>query len=172
MKHILIYLSLVFSATLFISSCTKSCEKVVCGFNEQCAQGKCYCNDGFEGDSCNILAYTKYEGTFLVSEICQGTQSPFGPQYQVFVTKGNNNATIVISGFLGQGINLTAIIRTDQANRGNTLEIPRQNHGGITGIEGFGTYNPVMGANGRFSIELNYSISGVPYSCRQVFFPN
>jgi hypothetical protein len=168
MKNKLFYTAAIFTLFFSVVGCkSKSCEGIVCGVNQQCAQGKCYCADGYEGDNCTTEAYTKYIKGYFVQENCQGGPSPAPQNSTVTITQGLFINRLNINNFLGAGIIIQGIIRTDQANRGNSIEIPRQNSAGVQ-VEGFGTLNP---ANGRITFELNYNYGGVNYSCIQTFYP-
>ncbi len=170
MKYINIFYSLFFVLLISVSSCTnKSCEGVVCGPNKQCSQvdGKCYCADGYEGDDCTTEAYPKYIKSFYVYETCQNV-SPI-PQSTTFITQGSQVNLVWINNFRETGLQVRAIIRTDQANKGNSLEIQRQNVGGII-VEGYGTYNTPNA--GQITFELSISEGGGPsFTCQQRFIP-
>jgi hypothetical protein len=169
MKYNYVFYFLFLALLVTVSACSnKSCEGIVCGPNKQCAQGECYCADGYEGSSCTDLAYTKYIRSYLVQENCQGTSPNTPPNTNITIYQGTQLNRVVLSGFLGMGLDVVAIIRTDQANRGNTLEIPRQNLGGVT-VEGYGTYNTPQA--GQISFEFTYTYNGTPYSCQQRFYP-
>lgn len=71
MSKKLFLLAALFGAfTLFTTSCveTDPCKDVDCGPNGTCFEGTCECNDGFEGDACDIEWATKFLGSYLGSD--------------------------------------------------------------------------------------------------------
>jgi hypothetical protein len=72
-----------------------------------------------------------------------------------------------MSNFINLVGDVAVFIRTDKANRGNTLEIPQQNVGGVR-VYGIGTYNP---ANGRITMNVEYTVGSINYACTHVFYP-
>lgn len=157
-----------------ISSCNKkSCEGIFCGSNRQCFEGECYCADGLEGDSCNQYANQKYIGSYMVYEAdCGGGQGvPGGSPYQTEIQEYPGYANrLSITNFLNIA-NIVATISTDKANRGNIIEIPKQNYGGIQ-VSGVGAYIPsINNTRGRISINIEYTYSGVGYRCKHEFYP-
>lgn len=172
MKH---WLLLLFTfgtlGILSIAGCNKkNCADIFCGANRQCFEGECYCADGLEGDSCNQNANKKYVKGYLVYEQqCSGGQGyAGGTPYQTFIDSfPNYRYRLNISNFLNMGVPVSAIIRTDKANRGNSLEIPQQNAGGIS-VYGIGTINP---ANGRITMNMEYTVGSMNYACTHVFYP-
>lgn len=170
-----IYLSVIaFSAAiafLSIAGCNKkSCQNIFCGSNRQCFEGECYCADGLEGDNCDQFANQKYARNYFVQEQqCSGGQGYLGgSNYQTFLDSfPNNKARLRMSNFLNLVGDVAVFIRTDKANRGNTLEIPQQNVGGVR-VYGIGTYNP---ANGRITMNVEYTVGSINYACTHLFYP-
>ncbi|MCO5280371.1 MAG: hypothetical protein M9931_04855 [Chitinophagales bacterium] len=171
MKQFFILFFLFGAIATGIYSCNKkSCDKVFCGSNRQCFEGECYCADGLEGDSCNQYANKKYARDYIVYETqCQGGQGyPGGSPYQTHIDSfPNYRYRLRLSNFLNMGIEVTAYIRTDKANRGNSIEIPQQNLGGIQ-VYGVGTYSPM---DRRITMNIEYSVGSVGYACTHVFYP-
>ncbi len=150
----------------YASSCeNRKCTDVICGVNQICNNGNCFCADGYEGSGCSTLSYLKYIGNYNVSENCFTQGSNFG-SYTAFITQGTTNQTLFINNLFGQGVQAAAIIRTDQSNQGNFLEIPQQSQGALT-FSGQGTFNPV---NNRMTLQLTYSFNFGNYQCEHTFF--
>ncbi|MBK7147573.1 MAG: hypothetical protein IPH78_01820 [Bacteroidetes bacterium] len=154
------------SILFFVMGCeNKSCTDVVCGANQTCNSGNCFCVDGFEGTDCNTQSYLKYIGNYNVSENCFNQVSNFG-NYTAFITQGTTYNTIYINNLFGQGIQAGAIIRTDQSNQGNYLEIPQQSQGALT-FSGQGTFNQSLN---RMTLQLNYNFNFGSYQCEHTFY--
>lgn len=104
------------------------------------------------GNQCAVLAYRKYEGTFNISESCQG-----GPGHNVFF--GTIQASLSpinelrFLNFLNSGQNAVAYITTDGNNQANYIVMPNQQLGGSGfTVSGEGNYFML----GNFSqIQLN-----------------
>ena len=167
MKKIIIILSSIFFAT-FINSCDDtSCDDVLCGLNQNCISGNCYCADGYEGESCIELAYEKYIRSYNISKSCEQGNGGFG-----FTTFGNIQADgspineLLFFNFLGLGQTAYAYIATDQTGKGNYLRFPSQNIGSAE-IVGEGFYED-YGTYGRLRLEIqlttNQSISKCTYT--------
>lgn len=154
------------SIFLFIASCdTKKCTDVVCGYNQICNNGNCFCADGYEGADCNTQSYVKYIGNYNVTENCYTQISNFG-NYTCYITQGNTLNTIYINNLFGQGVQAGAIIHTDQSNQGNYLEIPQQSQGALT-FSGQGTFNQSLN---RMTLQLNYNFNFGSYQCEHTFY--
>ena len=80
-------IGLVLFLFIGIAGCKKKdCSSTVCGYNQVCNSGNCYCRDGYEGDSCNVLSYPRYlnnGNNYIVQEICSGSS---GTNYTAFIT--------------------------------------------------------------------------------------
>ena len=164
-------LAKVFFAFAFIvtvSSCDrKSCTNVVCPAGQACNNGQCFCPDGYEGTDCQTLSYQKYVGLFgNVSESCN-PNAPFLTNTFNITWNGSYNNQIQINGLMGNNCyNIIAIIRTDNNNMGNILEIPQQNCGAST-ISGQGTYDAV---NRRVNLQLYYNDGFSSYQCNTTLY--
>ena len=81
------------------------------------------------GNQCGVLAFKKYEGTYNISESCQG-----GPGHNVFFgtiqAAQNPINELRFLNFLNSGQNAVAYITTDGNNQANFLVIPNQQLGG------------------------------------------
>lgn len=163
-KYSLAALSLLTIVT--ISGCDRrSCNDVICGVNQQCQQGNCYCQDGYEGTDCNTPSADKYVGNYSVYESCTSGPANF-PSYNTSIYKDNFDERIIyISDLFGQGAQATAYIFTDQSNTGNYFEINSQSQGGIQ-FSGNGTYDVVLN---RITLNLNYTWNFGSYSCTHTF---
>jgi hypothetical protein len=153
----------VFISILTISSCERrNCTNVVCPANQACNSGQCYCMDGLEGVNCETPSYEKYltlnNGAY---ENCN-TTPPFFTNSVYITWNGNYTNQIQINGLMGNSCyDITAIIRTDNNNEGNLIEIPEQFCGGSS-VSGQGTYDKL---NRRLNLQLYYNAGGTPYTC-------
>ncbi|MFN8277116.1 MAG: hypothetical protein U0T84_06520 [Chitinophagales bacterium] len=149
---------------LFISACSnKNCSKTVCGYNQTCNNGQCYCVNGYEGDSCNKLSYPKFIGTYFTTATCSG---PGGTSYTCYIQQGSTDVSqLVIANFLGQ-FDLVGYIKSSTDKKGTYLEIPQQGLGGSSDntINGGGNFE-VIGVQQRIQLNLNYRLSGSDYAC-------
>ena len=104
-----------------IASCERrTCTDVVCGVNQQCSQGNCYCQDGYEGSNCNTESAQKYVGNYNVSEACYSSTSNFF-NYTCYITADPFYINRVqINNLFGQ-TTATGVIHTDQNNLGNYI---------------------------------------------------
>jgi len=166
---------LVASFLITISSCDRrNCQNVSCPVGQNCANGQCYCTDGYEGADCNTESYLKYVTgstggsgvkSWNVTETCYSGSSNF-PGYTAFIT---HNSTvpreIEINNFLGNGT-VYATIRTDQSNKGNIVEINSQSCGGIM-VSGQGIWD--VNYN-RITFQLNYTYNFNSYQCTHTFY--
>ncbi|MFN8309751.1 MAG: hypothetical protein U0T73_14050 [Chitinophagales bacterium] len=152
-----------------MESCsTKSCSKVTCGLNQVCNNGQCFCNNGYEGDSCNKLSYPKFIGTYFVNETCNGTG---GSSYTAYITQGSTDvSSLDITNFLGQ-FTVRAYIRSTVDKKGTYLEIPDQTLGGTSDnmINGQGNFEYV-GAQQRIVLNVNYRLNSTDRACSHVFY--
>lgn len=135
-----------------------SCNNVVCNDspNSVCLDGQCACQQGYEGDFCDILSYEKYIGNYQVSENCQNTLSGSTNQtYTMFISQsgGTQIDKILMQSFAG---NLTV----EAFINGNFITIPDQSIFGNTRVSGTGQFIP---AANRMTID--YAITqGSSYS--------
>jgi hypothetical protein len=170
----------IFFAAIFlitISSCDKkSCKNVACSTGMECYQGKCLCNDGFEGANCSTLSSDKYVGNYQVSENCGGSPPNFTGGYTVniFSAGGSYSVnTIVLSNFLNAGNVYAYIQNTDPNNLGTTIYVPSQNPGSNIQISAsYGTYYPAGTAGGviEIIINMNYTYGGYNYQCQETLY--
>jgi hypothetical protein len=159
-----ILFSLLIIATT--SSCDrKSCKDVVCGVNQQCNNGACICNDGYEGGDCQTESFQKYIGSYNVTESCYSSVNNFG-SYSTYIQADYNYVNRIIITSLFGYTNATGIIHTDQSNQGNYIEIPYQTQGALS-FSGQGTFDPYTN---RMSLDLNYTYNGGSYQCTHTFY--
>jgi hypothetical protein len=160
--------SLVLAIVLFYcSGCDqKSCQDVVCGVNQQCSRGQCFCVDGYEGTDCQTFSNQKYIGNYQVNENCFGSSSNFS-FYNCSINSDPFYANrININNLFGLGANATALIFTDQSNQGNYIEIPNQSQGALL-FSGSGTFDPLLN---QLTLNLNYTFNGGSYQCTHTFY--
>jgi len=170
MTPFLIKITAVIFLFLTIASCKKKdCSTTVCGYNQVCNTGNCYCRDGYEGDSCNILSAPRYVNgnrNYIVQEICSGSS---GSNYNAYITAGYSNpAQIDINGFLPDGYTITAFIRGSTDKKGTFIEIPSQTLGGSGTVTGQGNYDLV---NNRIVINFEYTLNQQNKACTHTFYP-
>jgi hypothetical protein len=104
------------------------------------------------GNQCGVLAFRKYEGTYNISESCQG-----GPGHNVFfgTIQGSQSPIneLRFLNFLNSGQNAVAYITTDGNNQANFLVIPNQQLGGSGfTVSGEGTF---LDLGNFYQIRLN-----------------
>ena len=154
-----------------IESCsTADCSKVVCGLNQVCNNGQCFCRAGYEGDSCATLSapkFTNNSGTYNVVESCNGAG---GNNYTAYILNGSRPEDLIVQNFLGRyNLNIKIVSTIDK--RGRYIEVaPGETLGGIQDniIEGQGNYE-VIGTP-RITLQLNYRENGVSKSCTHTFY--
>jgi hypothetical protein len=157
-----------------ISGCdAKSCKDTVCGTNQVCNGGVCYCRDGYEGTDCSQLSATKFitkngmtNYQWTVSENCQngGGGSTY---YTSFQSTGSSNVSeLVLNNFLNQ-YTITGYVRGAADGSGNTIEFPNQQLGGSGTIYGMGTYD---NNNKRITVNFEYSLYGENKACTHTFY--
>ena len=157
---------------LAITGCeTKSCKNTICGVNQVCNNGVCYCRDGYEGTDCSQLSATKFitkNGTtsyqWTVSENCQNGGG--GSTYYTSFQQPGSNVSELAFNFLGQ-YQVTGYVRGTADGSGNTIEVPSQQLGGSGSIYGMGTYDNY---NKRITINFEYSLNGQNKACTHTFY--
>jgi hypothetical protein len=63
--------------SLFMAvGCQDPCKNVPCVQNQGfCVEGTCYCNDGYQGDSCSLGFNAKFVGTYSATDVCDSMGS-------------------------------------------------------------------------------------------------
>lgn len=156
-------LFLVAALLVTISSCDRqTCTNVNCPIGQSCHNGRCYCQDGYEGTDCQTPSYQKYVGlNNYAYENCNAAP-PFVTNLVSITWDGISTNQVVINGLMGSNCNgIVAYIRTDTNNEGNILEINQQYCGGAS-VYGQGIYDK---ANRRVNFQLYYSFGGNNYQC-------
>lgn len=146
----------------FIYSCdTKSCDNVLCsGNNQTCVNGQCVCQQGYEGDFCDILSAQKFIGNYYVSENCSTTlNGPVNTSYSCYITSGSAIDRIVINSFAQQ-------YTVDAYINGNYISIPNQTVFGSTTIQGEGEFYPDLY---RMTIQYEITQGSNFSSCTGIF---
>lgn len=153
---------------LFSACDNKSCDDVLCGTNQICNRGFCVCLDGYEGTDCQTLASQKYVGNFNVSQSCsQGNGGNF-VSFGTVQADGSPVNELLFYNFLGTGQTAYAFIGTDQNGNGNYIRFPTQNLGAAE-VVGEGYYQD-FGGSGRFSIDVQLTISGQLSVCNYTYY--
>lgn len=169
MKKIFILFSTIFFTLLFNSCDDTSCDDVLCGVNQNCISGNCYCEDGYEGETCSDLSYEKYIGSYNISKSCELGDGGFG-----YTTFGNIQADgspvneLLFFNFLGLGQTAYAYIATDQSGKGNYLRFPSQNLGSAE-IVGEGFYEDYS-SYGRLRLEIQLSSNTGISKCTYTYY--
>jgi hypothetical protein len=178
MKNTL-YLIVAALLLLTVSACKKkSCADVVCAVYQICGAGQCYCNNGYEGDTCGVLSATKYLGGWTVNENCPDGPSGLATYYSVSITQDINTGTDVIgiSPFLGMGTFYAQIVNNGPTNQGTNLYIPPQNssNGAVQITASTGTYiaPSTPGGKPEILITLNYTYAGNTNQCIETLRKN
>ncbi len=175
MKHSIKILGKVMTMVLFfflVAGCKKKdCSATVCGYNQVCNSGNCYCRDGYEGDSCNVLSSPRYVNggrNYFVQESCSGSS---GSNYTAFITAPYPNpAQLDINNFLPDGYTITAFIRGTSDKKGTFIEIPSQSLGGSGTVTGQGNYDIVSNPH-RLVINFEYTLNNQNKACTHTFYP-
>ena len=165
MKNI-IKLFLIFA--LFTACDNKKCDDVLCGTNQACNRGFCYCIDGYEGTDCQDVAANKYTGNYNVSQSCsQGNGGNYVSFGTIQASSGQVNELLFYN-FLGIGQTAYAYIGTGANGQADYIRFPSQNLGGAQ-IVGEGYYQD-YGGSGRISIDIQLTISGQLSVCNYVYY--
>lgn len=178
---------LIVCAILFIglatitSSCKKTCSNTHCrsyGYNttlgaytaEVCNNGNCYCPNGFEGDSCQILSALKFinpSPQWQVSDQCAQNGNVY---YVTIYTNGNGGYynVLTINNLFNNGSSVEADIISNASHQGINLNIPTQ--GQINGGTGF-YQSPGNGSLGKITLSLDYvTNSGIETNCTVIMY--
>ena len=150
-----------------ISSCdNKSCNDVVCGQNQFCKSGICYCNNGYEGATCADFSSEKYVGDYNISASCQSNNP--GVSFGSIQADGSPVNELLFFNFLGLGQTAYAYIQTDQSGKGNYLRFPEQNLG-ASQIVGEGFYED-YNSYGRIRLEIQLTQYNQTSVCTYTYY--
>jgi hypothetical protein len=156
---ILAFLSL-FIIIISAESCKKGCK--ACDYGETCNanSGYCFCQNGFEGDSCHTYSASKFINlTYYVSDPCSGSGS-----YTVYITPDQNYPNrLYIQGLFNLGQAVEADIYSNASKQGIDLLIPDQNLGAVA-VTGNGLYQTYNG-RARITLNLEYTSGGIGSNC-------
>ena len=159
---------ILFIVLAMLSGCEgNSCDDVVCGVNETCAEGRCLCAAGYEGPSCGELAYQKYVGNYFVSENCiEGTPTGFNNAFIQYV--GGPVNEIAISNFMNLGGTAFGYIQTDVNSNAGDYFVIDQNINGVQ-VQAFGYYG-VQAGTARITMDVEFTRFNQYYACQLSFF--
>jgi hypothetical protein len=168
------------------TGCKKGCSDVHCrsyGYisslntytAEVCNNGTCYCPNGFEGDSCQILSAYKFihpTASWLVSDAC----SLNGSNYYVNIYSNypqTNVNVLLINGLFGGGAQVEADIISNASHQGINLNVPPQvtPSGSING--GSGVYQSSCATcQGKITLSLDYTSNstGIETNCTVIMY--
>ena len=162
MRYVYAFLCLIIMSIALVSCDSDSCETIDCGPYKTCVNGICVCEQGLEGDQCQIYSYEKFVGNYQVSESCAASTFPQGTQYVSDIIQDSRAIDrIYITQFANFGLTVEAVIN------GIYVTIPNQNQGSYN-VEGSGEYNT---ATGRITIQYNLTSGSNSASCTAVFSP-
>jgi hypothetical protein len=158
MKSILYFL-LFLAVIIHVSSCSRDCSKTVCGYNQVCTNGNCFCVNGYEGDSCNKLAAPKYTGRtwYPQGSACANISGGAGSVY--FQSSSTSASRIVVYGIGSQPIDLQI---TSTANKtGNYIQISPddQTFNGTYTVSGHGEYIGTVNGTGTSSSKIVFYLT-------------
>lgn len=163
-----IYKLLFIIALVSFSSCDdKSCNDIVCGQNQFCKSGICYCTDGFEGTNCADISSAKYTGDYNISVSCQQGNN-YGVSFGSIQTDGSPINELLFFNFLGLGQTAYAYIYTDQSGKGNYLRFPEQNIGSSQ-IVGEGFYED-FNSFGKIRVEIQLTQNNQQSVCTYTYY--
>jgi hypothetical protein len=96
------------TTTVLYSSCEKdSCTDLVCKNGGACAEGFCRCQTGYEGTQCEIMAGTKFAGTFIGNYTCPAT-NPLLDTVDIWLSQAPNQMKYVEHSHITDTISGTA----------------------------------------------------------------
>jgi hypothetical protein len=149
MSKYLLILTLPILAVL--GSCGDPCADIICGTNQSCVNGQCYCADGYEGPDCTDFAADKYIGSW---QVVAGCQQGFIPTHNSQITYDPQGRVdrIVITNFMNRGLSATVGIFTNRNNKGNLIQFQGVQVGSLT-ADGQGYFDEV---NNRIVIDVQY----------------
>lgn len=126
--------ALCFAAIQVFSGCQDPCKNVVC-LHGSCADGKCECEQGYEGIDCGTPVNAKFNGTYSLTETCTPSGGP--DTYPIEVAPLSNSVNQFTMTGLWYIQDLTVTGRIDADGLGWT--IPRQDVDSTLQISGSGT---------------------------------
>ena len=169
MKKIILYFtSLLFSGiciALLMNSCEPDdCKNVLCPSNKVCYQGACICQNGLEGDNCEINSVDRFIGSYDVNEYAYTGSTP-APFYSSYIEYGVTNNEIWINNFSNTNIQVKAYISTSTTtNKGTHISINFSN--GAFEVSGEGEYNIALN---RIDIQCNIKQDFQSRACQVTF---
>ncbi|MGB1247289.1 MAG: hypothetical protein ACPG4Z_00280 [Chitinophagales bacterium] len=167
-KNILLFF-IAFTIMLFVSCDDKKCTDVICGFNETCHQGNCFCLDGYEGDNCDELSFEKYVGNYNVSMSCQNPISAFYT-FEVIYSDQSPINEIIFQNFLNSGSSVKGYVGAGADNEGNLLQIPQQNLGSSAFVVTGEGYFQEFGSAGQLQMNIQVAQNGQSNTCNLIFY--
>jgi hypothetical protein len=126
--------------SFFITSCSdNACKNTPCPAGKQCYQGECYCQNGKEGEACDIYSADRFISSYYVYEtaLTGSTPSPF---YTTTIEYGSRQDLLSITNFSNTGIIITASISTSTVTGKGTHITINDVQGGLE-VTGEGDYN-------------------------------
>ena len=138
-------------------------QPTVQGYTSQvCQNNFCTCQNGFEGDSCQIFSINKYilpSPNWDVSDACSGN-----PIYSVYMQTSSANpyTTFYISGFFNSGGQLLVYVSSSPNNQ-STLTVPAQSlPTGTINSPATALYQNIGGL-GKITMTLDYTPNSTGY---------
>ena len=116
-KPILLSLTL-----LLFCACNNPCKDVSCNNGDCFGEGECECNQGYEGENCDVTLNSKFEGTYSMIELCDSSTAL--PAYNVVVLpKPGSTNLIILGGLRGISNTIEAQIEPDGVEFGFNRQV-------------------------------------------------
>jgi hypothetical protein len=163
-RSILAMLCVFFCVATITSGCKKGCPTCrAYGYipalgtyvSEVCTNRTCYCPNGLEGDSCQLLSLIKYLQPSMT--------------YNSGTTAYSN--VFFINGLFGGGATVEADILSNTSHQGINLNIPSQITPSGTINSGSGFYQS-NGTTGKITLNLDYTSNntGIETNCTLILY--
>ena len=160
--------------SLFISACVclwvmnscepDNCKNVICPSNRTCYNGNCVCQNGLEGENCEINSVDRFIGNYDVNEYAYTGTTP-APFYTSPIQYGASSNEIWISNFSNTGITIRAFISTSTST-GKGTHISINDSNGVLEVSGEGEYNENLN---RIDLQCNIKQEFQSRACQVTF---
>lgn len=139
-----------FSAITYTSCSKDDCKDVVCQNGGTCSGGTCTCPTGYSGARCESLWTAAFTGTWTAIES--------GSTYQVTITPGATNTTLLITNLGDYGCSVGGIITYDGTlGSATTFTVAQQKCGYQMNATGTLTASTIT-----VTYTATYELAGVP----------
>ena len=169
MKNKLIYLFCVCLSftviTALVTACEPdNCKNVVCPANRICYNGECVCENGLEGENCEINSVDRFVGNYDVNEFAYTGTTP-APFYTSPIQYGVTNNEIWITNFSNTGVTIRAYISTSTTT-GKGTHISINDSNGVLEVSGEGEFNENLN---RIDMQCNIKQEFQSRACQVTF---